>query len=192
MCGSSFDSYNSYGVGYNSCNTSSNSYNSNSASPLYGDQNLSHPGLSIGVPYRPNQTYLSQQSLKMPISINLESINSSSHSNNHSSASEVTAIDKYSANSSNYNSNYDTGIYGNNSTSYDASYENIARKTVESHKKMHKDDTLLPKVRSESLIHVSMYLAQKQRELSSANSNLQQCLLRSNNNIVANDKEEFY
>lgn len=186
VCGSSFDSYNSYGVGYPSCNTSTNSFNSNSNSPSYGEQNLNHTGLSIGVPFRSNQNYLSQQSLKMPISINLESINSGSHSNNHSSASEVTAIDKYSANSSNYNTNFDAAIYGNNSSSYDA------RKSAESHKKMHKDENLLPKVRSESLAHVSKFLAQKQRELSSNGSSLQQCSPRSSHNIVATDKEEFY
>lgn len=153
---------------------------------------MNHTGLSIGVPFRSNQNYLSQQSLKMPISINLESINSGSHSNAHSSASEVTAIDKYSANSSNYNNNFDAAIYGNNSSSYDASYENIARKSAESHKKMHKDENLLPKVRSESLAHVSKFLAQKQRELSSNGSSLQQCSPRSSHNIVPTDAEEFY
>lgn len=82
-------------------------------------------------------------------------------------------------------------MYVNNASNFDPSYENITRK-IDMHKKMHKDDQLLPKVRNESLANVSMLLAQRERDFVTANADsVHSRVSRSDFNITA-AKEEFY
>ncbi|XP_031617691.1 uncharacterized protein PFB0145c-like isoform X2 [Contarinia nasturtii] len=142
ICGSSFDSYNSYGLSplafnsQTSYNASNNSFNTTTNASLL-EQTFGHPSASIGgysqqvpSPYKTNPT-------------NLQSINLNSNVVNSPNGGGVAG--GYSANSSNYSNNYDSPNYNQNTSSYDTSYENITRKSIDDHMKKHLDEQLLTK-----------------------------------------------
>lgn len=210
VCGSSFDSYNSYALtplGYNSqasFNASNNSFNTATNTSSLLEQTFAHPSSSMASPYATSQNYATQSSSPSykPSSVNLQAMNLSGgvgSVGNTLSAGGVgtsgggggggSSTGNYSANSSNYSNNYDSNNYTQNTSSYDTSYENITRKSIDDHMKRHIDEQLLTKV--------SQLLAQKQREFNSTNNiilNQMQSsreLTRSCRDIT-NEKEEFY
>lgn len=208
MCGSSFDSYNSYALtplGFNSqasYNASNNSFNTATNTSSLLEQTYAHPSSSMASPYATSQNYATQSSSPgyKPGSVNLPAMNLNSGvgsvGNSHGAGGGVSgggggggsSTGNYSANSSNYSNNYESNNYTQNTSSYDTSYENITRKSIDDHMK-HIDEQLLTKV--------SQLLAQKQREFNSTNNiilNQMQSsreLTRSCRDIT-NDKEEFY
>lgn len=124
---------------------------------------------------------------------NLQSINLSSNVVNSGGGGGVTG-GNYSANSSNYSNNFDSPNYNQ---SYDTSYENITRKSIDDHMKKHLDEQLLTKVSQLSLEHVSRLLAQKQREYNSTNDIILNQIqtskeIASSCRDISADKEEFY
>lgn len=101
------------------------------------------------------------------------------------------------ANTSNYSNNYESPNYTQNTSSYDTSYENITRKSIDDHMKKHLDEQLLTKVSQLSLEHVSKLLAQKQREYNSTNDIILNQIqtskeIASSCRDISADKEEFY
>lgn len=113
----------------------------------------------------------------------------------------------YSPNTSNYINNYDgTPTYSQNTpSSYDTSYDNLARKSIDDHMKKQLDEQLMSKV-SENLTleQVTKLLAQKQLEYKSTSnmihkstSNIIQNQIQTSKEILSGscrditDKEEF-
>lgn len=217
VCGSSFDSYNSYALsplGYNSqasYNASNNSFNTATNTTSLLEQTYAHPSSSMASPYATSQNYATQSSSPSykPNSVNLQAMNLNSSVGGGTSLGPGgvgvigggggggNGTGNYSANSSNYSNNYDSNNYTQNTSSYDTSYENITRKSIDDHMKKHIDEQLLTKVSQLSLEHVTKLLAQKQREFNSTNNiilNQMQSsreLARSCRDITT-DKEEFY
>lgn len=87
------------------------------------------------------------------------------------------------------------------SSSYETSYDNLARKSIDDHMKKQLDEQLLTKVSQMSLEQVTKLLAQKQMELKST-SNIILNQIQSSKEIlaasgssscrdIANDREEF-
>ncbi|XP_055322384.1 putative uncharacterized protein DDB_G0271982 isoform X3 [Sitodiplosis mosellana] len=151
ICGSSFDSYNSYGLSplafnsQNSYNTSNNSFNTATNTSSLLDQSYGHPSASMASSYVPSPVYSPQVSSPYKTNpANLQSINLNSNVVN-SSGGVVGVTGNYSANSSNYSNNYDSPNYNQNTSSYDTSYENITRKSIDDHMKKHLDEQLLTK-----------------------------------------------
>lgn len=208
MCGSSFDSYNSYALtplGYNSqasYNASNNSFNTATNTSSLLEQTYTHPSSSMASPYATSQNYATQSSSPSykPSSVNLQAMNMNSgvgNGNGLGAGVGAGSTGNYSANSSNYSNNYDSNNYTQNTSSYDTSYENITRKSIDDHMKMHIDEQLLTKVSQLSLEHVTKLLAQKQREFNSTNNIILNQMqssreLRRSCRDIANDKEEFY
>lgn len=216
MCGSSFDSYNSYALtplGYNSqasYNASNNSFNTatNTASLL--EQAYAHPSSSMASPYATSQNYATQSPSPgyKSTSVNLQAINLGGNGNSLSAnganvggggggGGGGSSTGNYSANSSNYSNYNDSNNYTQNTSSYDTSYENITRKSIDDHMKKHIDEQLLTKVSQLSLEHVTKLLAQKQREFNSTNNIILNQMHQNRESTrscrdLTNDKEEFY
>lgn len=193
VCGSSFDSYNSFGLNplsYNSqasFNASNTSFNTTTNTSLL-DQTFG--GNSSN--FNPNQNpYVAGPSYGQPkptynqSSVNLQTIGMSGN---------------YSPNASNYINNYDgTGApYSQNTpSSYDTSYDNLARKSIDDHMKKQLDEQLMSKVSEKLTIEqVTKLLAQKQLEYKST-SNIILNQIQTSEEIarscrdIATDKEEF-
>lgn len=198
VCGSSFDSYNSYGLSpfnsQTSYNASNNSFNTTPNTSSLLEQAFSHPSASMAGSYVPSPSYSPQVSSPYKSNAgNLQSINLSSNVVNSGGGGGVTG-GNYSANSSNYSNNFDSPNYNQ---SYDTSYENITRKSIDDHMKKHLDEQLLTKVSQLSLEHVSRLLAQKQREYNSTNDIILNQIqtskeIASSCRDISADKEEFY
>lgn len=147
--------------------------------------------------YVPNPGYSSQVSSPFKTNqANLQSINLNSNVISSPNGGGVTGIN-YSTNSSNYSNNYDSPSFNQNTSSYDTSYENITRKSIDDHMKKHLDEQLLTKVSQLSLEHVSRLLAQKQREYNSTNDIILNQIqtskeIASSCRDISTDKEEFY
>lgn len=197
VCGSSFDSYNSYGLSplaYNpqaSYNASNNSFNTTTNTSLL-EQAFSHPSASMASSYVPSPGYSPQ--VTSPFKSNAMNLNSNVVN---SGGGGGVVSGNYSANSSNYSNNYDSPNYNQNSSSYDTSYENITRKSIDDQMKKHLDEQLLTKVSQLSLEHVSRLLAQKQREYNSTNDIILNQIqtskeIASSCRDISADKEEFY
>lgn len=208
MCGSSFDSYNSYALtplGYNSqvsYNASNNSFNTATNTSSLLEQTYAHPSSSMASPYATSQNYATQSSSPSykPSSVNLQAMNLNSVGSGGGvggGGGGGSSTGNYSANSSNYSNNFDSNNYTQNTSSYDTSFENITRKSIDDHMKKHIDEQLLTKVSQMSLEHVTKLLAQKQREFNSTNNMIlnqmqsSRDLSRSCRDITS-DKEEFY
>lgn len=203
VCGSSFDSYNSYGLSplafnsQNSYNTSNNSFNTATNTSLL-EQSFGHPSASMASSYVPSPVYSQQVSSPYKTNpANLQSINLNSNVVNSPGVGVSGQYSMNSANSSNYSNNYDSPNYNQNTSSYDTSYENITRKSIDDHMKKHIDDALLTKVSQLSLEHVSRLLAQKQREYNSTNDIILNQIqtskeIASSCRDISTDKEEFY
>lgn len=194
VCGSSFDSYNSYGLSplafnpQTSYNASNNSFNTATNTSSLLEQAFSHPSASMASSYVPSPGYSSQVS---------SPYKSSNPANLQSSGGAGVTGGNYSANSSNYSNNYDSPNYNQNTSSYDTSYENITRKSIDDQMKKHLDEQLLTKVSQLSLEHVSRLLAQKQREYNSTNDIILNQIqtskeIASSCRDMSADKEEFY
>lgn len=205
VCGSSYDSYNSYALsplGYNSSgsyNQTNNSFSSATNTQSLLEQAFSHPSASITSSYVPNANYSTQTSsspFKQAGVVSLQTMNLNK-SNVNASVGGSIGGGNYSANSSNYSANFDSPNYTQNTSSYDTSYENIARKSIDDQMKKHIDEQLLTKVSQLSLEHVTKLLAQKQREFNSTNDIILN-QIQTNKEIatschdISNDKEEFY
>lgn len=192
VCGSSFDSYNSFGLNplsYNSqasFNASNTSFNTTTNTSLL-DQTFG--GNSTN--FNPNQNpYVAGPSYGQPkptynqSSVNLQTIAMSGN---------------YSPNTSNYINNYDgTATYSQNTpSSYETSYDNLARKSIDDHMKKQLDEQLMSKVSEKlTLEQVTKLLAQKQLEYKST-SNIILNQIQTSEEIarscrdIATDKEEF-
>lgn len=213
VCGSSFDSYNSYGLSplafnpQTSYNASNNSFNTTTNTSSLLEQAFSHPSASMASSYVPSPGYSPQVSspYKSSNPANLQSMNLggnvvSAGSGGGGGAGSVGAGvtgGNYSVNSSNYSNNYDSPNYNQNTSSYDTSYENITRKSIDDQMKKHLDEQLLTKVSQLSLEHVSRLLAQKQREYNSTNDIILNQIqtskeIASSCRDISADKEEFY
>lgn len=211
VCGSSFDSYNSYGLSplaFNpqaSYNTSNNSFNTTTNTSSLLEQAFSHPSASMASSYVPSPGYSPQVSspYKSSTPANLQSMNLGSNVSAGSGAGGSGGVagvnsGNYSANSSNYSNNYDSPNYNQNTSSYDTSYENITRKSIDDQMKKHLDEQLLTKVSQlTQLEHVSRLLAQKQREYNSTNDIILNQIqtskeIASSCRDISADKEEFY
>ena len=202
VCGSSFDSYNSYGLnplGYNSqtsFNASNNSFNTTTNTSIL-DQTYAgnspggynHQTSTMSGAYVPSQSYASQATTPTPYKQN--SVNLQAITNSLVAAAAAAGANNYSPNSSNYsNNNYDPN------TSY-ASYDNLARKSIDDHMKKQIDEQLLTKVSQLSLEQVTKLLAQKQQEYHSTNNIILNQIHTSKEianscRDISNDKEEFY
>lgn len=203
VCGSSYDSYNSYAMSplsFNSpgpYNQANNAFNAAANAQSILEQAFSHPSSSIASSYVPNANFSAQPSsspYKQTAVANLQAMNLNSGVNATGAGSIGSAGGNYSANSSNYSNNYDSPNYTQNTSSYDTSYENIARKSIDDQlMKKHIDEQLLTKVSQLSLEHVTKLLAQKQREFNSTNDIIQTSKEIANScRDISTDKEEFY
>lgn len=105
----------------------------------------------------------------------------------------------YSPNTSNYINNYDgTPTYSQNTpSSYETSYDNLARKSIDDHMKKQLDEQLMSKVSEKlTLEQVTKLLAQKQLEYKST-SNIILNQIQTSEEIARScrdqttDKEEF-
>lgn len=185
-----------------SFNVSNNSFNTTTNTSSLLDQTFSsssngynHPSAAMPGAYIPSQGYASPTtpSYKQN-SVNLPTINLSGGVD--SGGSVGSDAGNYSPNF-NYTNNYNSTSYAPNTSSFDTSYDNLARKSIEDHMKKQIDEQLLSKVSQLSLEHVTRLLEQKQREFNST-SNIILNQIQTSKEIasscrdISTDKEEFY
>lgn len=190
-----YNSQASFNVSNNSFNTTTNSSSLLDQSYSTNSNGYGHPSSAMTAAYIPNQGYVSPTTASYKQNtVNLPAINLSGGVDSNGSVGSDNG--NYSPNF-NYNNNYNPTSYAQNTSSFDTSYDNLARKSIEDHMKKQIDEQLLSKVSQLSLEHVTRLLEQKQREYKST-SNIILNQIQTSKEIasscrdISTDKEEFY